>query len=192
MRQAPITFTRSEISAYYAARVPNLTQSGTRESRGPCPLHTGKHDNFAVDMETGCWYCHSACQRGGDIISLERELAGTDFKTARDEVFGIVGRDINNAGRGAGTGWRRIAAYVYEDEARAALFRVVRRERGEGQQRKKAFHIERLEDGRYVKGFAKTRRVPYRLPQVLEADQVFICEGEKDADTVAGWGLVGT
>ncbi len=192
MRQAPITFTRTEVSAYYAARVPNLTQSGARESRGPCPLHSGKHDNFAVDSETGCWYCHSACQRGGDIISLERELTGTDFKTARDEVFRIVGRDINSTGRGDGSRWRRIATYVYDDEARAPLFRVVRRERGEGQQREKAFHIERLEGGRFVKGFETVRRVPYHLPQVLNADQVFTCEGEKDADTVGGWGLVGT
>lgn len=181
-----ITFTSAEIAAYYAVRVPNLKQAHAREWRGPCPLHDGKHDNFAVDSETGCWFCHSACQGGGDIISLEREITGTDFKTARDEVFRIVGRDMNRTGRG----WRR-TEYVYDDEAGAPLFRVVRRERGEGLEREKAFHIERCQDGRFVKGLGTVRRVPYHLAQVLQADQVFICEGEKDADTVAAWGLAG-
>ena len=180
-----------EIAAYYTARVPRLARSRAVQWRGPCPIHGGKDDNFAVESATGCWYCHSACQRGGDIISLERELTGADFKTARDEVLRIVGRDLNNSGADSRR-WSTVAKYVYDDEARAPLFRVVRRERGEGPEREKTFHIERCQNGRFVKGLGDVRRVPYHHAQVLEADQVFICEGEKDADSVGDWGLVGT
>lgn len=34
----------------------------------------------------------SQCARGGDIITLERELSGADFLTARDNVYSIIGR----------------------------------------------------------------------------------------------------
>ena len=92
MRLEPIAFTPDEVAAYYATRVPGLKQTQSSELRGPCPLHAGKGDNFAVQRQTGLWFCHSGCQRGGDIILLERELTGAHFKTARDEVFRIVGR----------------------------------------------------------------------------------------------------
>ena len=36
------------------------------------------------------------------------------------------------------------------------------------------------------------KRVPYRLPQLLDANEVYICEGEKDCDNLAQLGLVAT
>jgi putative DNA primase/helicase len=38
--------------------------------------------------------------------------------------------------------------------------------------------------------FRECPRVPYRLPQVLAADTIFLPEGEKDVATLEGWGLV--
>src|ERR1700674_5403417 len=106
-----VVFARAEVAAYYSARVPNLKQTRASQWRGPCPLHNGKHDNFAVERDTGRWYCHSGCQRGGDITSLERELTSADFKAARDEVFRIVGRNRNMNGVGSSprAAWRKIA-----------------------------------------------------------------------------------
>jgi DNA primase len=77
-----ISFTAGEVSAYYRTRVTQVLQRGRRWS-GPCAIHGGKDNNFSVDSETGLWYCFSQCGRGGDIIALERELAGADFLTAR-------------------------------------------------------------------------------------------------------------
>ena len=70
--------TSSEVQAYYRARVPDLNQRG-HEWRGPCPIHRGKNPSFAVQAETGTWFCHSKCQQGGSAIDLEMALAGTDF-----------------------------------------------------------------------------------------------------------------
>ena len=36
------------------------------------------------------------------------------------------------------------------------------------------------------------QRVPYRLPELLEASEVYIVEGEKDADRLAKMGIVAT
>ena len=84
-------FTPAEVSAYYAARVPGLQQSG-REWRAPCPVHGGADDNFSVNAETGMWYCHSHCSRGGSMFDLEMVLSGTEFPVASNEVRRCVGR----------------------------------------------------------------------------------------------------
>jgi CHC2 zinc finger len=97
-----ITFSRPEIEAYYAARVPKLRFRPAGESRGSCPIHSGEDDNFAVNLETGEWYCHSQCQRGGDIIELEMVLTQLDFPSCKAEVFRVVGR--NNLGVYSGSG----------------------------------------------------------------------------------------
>jgi hypothetical protein len=88
---AAIAFTPGEVSTYYSVRVPKVKQAG-REWRGPCPIHNGKGGNFAVEPETGRWFCFSSCGRGGDILTLEQELTGADFRTARIQVFSLVGR----------------------------------------------------------------------------------------------------
>src|SRR5688572_12209333 len=88
----PIVFTRSEIQAYYSVRVPKLRLADQAWLRGPCPIHSGKDDNFAVNTETGQWRCHSKCGRGGDILSLEMELAGTKFPDAKRSAFEAIGK----------------------------------------------------------------------------------------------------
>ena len=92
MPDSSITFSPGEVASFYAARVPRLKQRRAAEWRGPCPIHQGKDDNFAVDAETGRWYCHSQCGRGGDILELEAALTGGDFPTLKAEVFRLAGR----------------------------------------------------------------------------------------------------
>lgn len=50
--------TPAEVSACYASCAPRVRQPG-HEWRGPCPIHDGRDDNFAVDADTGLWFCHS-------------------------------------------------------------------------------------------------------------------------------------
>src|ERR1700683_1605430 len=83
------SFTKGEIAAFYAARLPALRQRG-KEWRGPCPVHKGKDDNFAVDPETGLAFCHSRCKEGWDIVALQRALTGQTFKEAIAEVRRLV------------------------------------------------------------------------------------------------------
>ena len=85
------TFSPAEVARYYAARAPQLPQRGKRW-RGYCLLHRGKHSNFSVNPETGCWYCFSGCGRGGSLIDFELELTGADFRAALGAIYAIVGR----------------------------------------------------------------------------------------------------
>ena len=86
-----IIFTTGEVSCYYEVRMPHLKQRGA-EWRSACTIHGGKDPNSSVESATGRWFCHSVCGRGGNIIDLEMALTGADFKTAKAEVFRLLGR----------------------------------------------------------------------------------------------------
>lgn len=256
-----IQFTSQEVSQYYAARVPSLERRGTTEWRGACPIHDGKDSNFAVESETGRWFCHSTCGRGGDILELEAALTGGNFVTRKAEVFRVVGRNEpdyrregtstngNSSNKGPteptksgskGGVWRELARYPYEDRSGDVLSEVVRSLKPDGTKTfiqvrpsgveaagttdpQRTVGVEvggivvGLEAGKYVTDdkaaratgkmmwkraenqtdcdggkylFRDCPRVPYRLPKVLEANTVYLPEGEKDVDTLERWGLV--
>lgn len=78
--------------------------------------------------------------------------------------------------------------YTYRDEQGSPLFDVVRMPGKEFRQR-------RYVDGETVWGFGDSRRVPYRLPEILAAEEnrwIFICEGEKDAEAFFERGYIAT
>lgn len=77
------------------------------------------------------------------------------------------------------------AAYDYQDENGNLLFQVVRME-------PKSFRQRHKVNDEWVWNMEGVRRAPYRLPEVLKARDVFVCEGEKDADNVKALGFCAT
>lgn len=84
---------------------------------------------------------------------------------------------------------RIVATYPYYDEGGSLLYEVVRFE-------PKSFAQRRPDgNGGFTWGLDGQRRVPYRLHELLAAPSdaiVFVTEGEKDADRLAGLGLTAT
>jgi DNA primase len=179
-----VNFTPEEISAYYIARLPDLRQRGT-EWRGPCPVHRGKDDNFSVNPKNGLACCHSQCGRGWNVLQLEEALTGRTWPDSREEIFSIMGRSAQP------TALREVATYDYTDAKGEFLFQVVRYEPKRFKQRRRVVKLNGTSIGwEYnVKG---TRRVLYRLPKVLAADQVLLVEGEKDAGNLERLGFTTT
>ncbi len=91
------------------------------------------------------YFCHSQCNCGGDIFDLEMKLTGAGSRSAKEEVFRIVGRI-----------WRKVATYIYIDESEDRLFRAIKMVRGTGPDREKKFAMERVEDGRWEKGLGSS------------------------------------
>ncbi|MEP7082885.1 MAG: AAA family ATPase [Chloroflexota bacterium] len=85
------------------------------------------------------------------------------------------------------SGSRVVAEHVYRDAAGSDVFRVVRLD-------PKSFRQERWDGRRWVRGLAGAATVPYRLPELLAAaaDEVYVVDGEKDADRLASMGVVAT
>jgi AAA domain len=85
-----------------------------------------------------------------------------------------------------------VATYDYRDECGELLFQVVRRA-------DKSF-VQRRPDGRggWTWGLGETRRVVYRLPELMEhvgsgsREPIYIAEGEKDVEAIAAAGAVAT
>jgi hypothetical protein len=79
------------------------------------------------------------------------------------------------------------AAYIYQQADGSPYLRVNRTAT-------KGFWQEHWTGSAWEKGAPEGPKIPYRLPELLRAehDSVFIVEGEKDADTLAAFGLVAT
>ena len=81
---------------------------------------------------------------------------------------------------------RIVAEYSYTDESGTLLFQVVRFEPKDFRQRRPDGY------GGWNWNLNGVRRVLYRLPDVLKAKSVLVCEGEKDCETARKLGLTAT
>ncbi|MDZ7895442.1 MAG: AAA family ATPase [Sphingobium sp.] len=147
----------------------------------PTPGHSGKDRGTTVkDGEDGEVLFHSFNGNGDEFRDLKDECrrAGLlpDWKPASTQLGN----------------WRETGAYAYRDASGATLYRTVRLEKpGEG----KRFKAQRLDGAQWVNGMGDVERIPYRLPELAEADPakpVFFVEGERKADKLTGWGMVAT
>lgn len=172
---------KSEISAYFASRLPALRQANTREWRCPCPIHGGKRDNFSVNSETGYSHCHSTCGHGWDVFGLEMELRSCAFADAKTSVYATIGRPEPR--------WEERdieATFDYCDETGVLRYQVVR-------SHGKKFWQRRPDGmGGFTKGLTGLVPLPYRLPQWKDAAIVAVAEGEKDVHTLEALGFPAT
>jgi hypothetical protein len=166
-----------EIRRYYEPRLADPHKVG-KELRAPCPLHRGTRDSFSINLETGEWYCHSECNRGGSIFKFEAELSGIDDKTAYVEVLRIIGREKVKR--------QIVAVYDYLSEGGEPLYQTVRYNPKDFRQRRPDGN------GGWIWNLKGVRLVLYDLPAVLAAPIVFVCEGEKDAKALKQLGVVAT
>jgi RecA-family ATPase len=90
-------------------------------------------------------------------------------------------------------GWRCTGTYDFRDEAGMLLYRTRRHEH---RAKPKRFTAERPDGaGGWTSNMGDVRRVLYRLPELLTADPaepVYLTEGERKADKLAGWGFTAT
>lgn len=66
------------------------------EMVGPCPA-CGGTDRFAVNLRTGLFLCRRCGLRGGDQVSLVREVLGMGFREALTWLMGDARADIDPA-----------------------------------------------------------------------------------------------
>ena len=155
------------------------TGDGQWEAR--CPAHEDRRASLSVGVGTDgttLVKCHAGCSAADVTAAVGLTLA---------DLFPATQR--NGQHNGKANGFNVVKAYDYQDESGTLLFQVCRLDPKDFRQRRP--------DGRggfewTTKG---TRKVLYRLPELLTADPlqpVFIVEGEKDADRLRAMGLVAT
>lgn len=142
-----------------------------RETAFRCPHdgHLDEHPSCLWNPEKQTYWC-PVCKEGGGWLDLARLLR-------------IETRS------GATARYRVVAEYPYLDEAGVLLYVVERRDPKDFRQRRP----DRA--GGWIWNLNGTRRVLYRLPELMAADRaepVLIVEGEKDVDRLRSLGFVAT
>jgi hypothetical protein len=142
-----------------------------------CPVHEDRKASLSLAQgDAGAvLYCQAGCETSAilDVLKLGWADLFDEPRKAREQAPRRV-----------------VAEYKYTDEDGELLFVKVRYE-------PKDFRVKRP-DGRggWTYKLGGTRRVMYRLPDVLAAIRdrktVFLVEGEKDADRLAGLGYTAT
>jgi putative DNA primase/helicase len=144
----------------------------------------GNRGSLAVDIGKGRWFDHEANEGGGVFDLIRRQ--GHEHPAAWLRREGLMAQP-HVVSR---TKPKIVATYDYTDENGSLLFQVVRFDPKDFRQRRS--------DGRggWVWNLQDTRRVPYRLPELMKAvaagETVYIPEGEKDADNLRAVGLAAT
>jgi hypothetical protein len=155
-----------------------------------CPGHEDHHESLSIKFEGNKILVHDFGGCGVEYLLGRTGLKMSDLfldgsKDSNDSN-GIPVNTNGNNGRLPTARPRIVATYSYVDEIGALLFEVQRFE-------PKGFRQRKPEPGgAWSWRLNGARRVLYNLPQVLEASDVVITEGEKDADNATKLGFVAT
>jgi hypothetical protein len=167
------------VRQYFKSLLPDIRWKGN-QGTARCRFHRDHRASLSVDAKNGVFYCH-ACGAKGNLAEFERRISGCDWKVAKKRIA-----KLRHRGGGSEIRPKTIATYSYEDKNGKLRYQQVRFE-------PKAFRSRRpSEDGGWIWNLQGVTKILYRLPEVIEADEVFVVEGEKDVETLRKLGLCGT
>ncbi len=198
-----ISFTPGQIRTYWALRA-KLRKVGA-ELRGPCPIHNGKRDSFAVNLETGQACCHSECGgRGWDIVGFEQLYSACDFQAALVNIEAILGTSLSNVNAGgnhrkqrasgdnqaakklaavvraelANSGFRPLQEFNYRDDVRTVRFEHSSQIQADKQRPEKTYRWEhRGADGIWYSGAGPGPKPMYTNSVFANRDQAGVAIG---------------
>lgn len=173
-----------DFSAFYQSELGELKPGTNGNHLALCPFHEDSDPSLSVNLQTGLYLCFG-CQAKGNVFDFYRAKHGCDFREALEELARRAGLDVEVA-RSKEQPGRIVATYDYFDPSGKLAFQVCRMD-------PKSFR-QRRPDGKggWIWNMTGVDRMPYRLPQVLKADSVFVVEGEKDVATLECLGLTAT
>ncbi len=163
--------------------------------------------SLTINDQKGIWFDH-ATNEGGDVLEwLQR--SGMSFTDAIAEVASIAGVPLPNGTGGQAkhskpkrpelSAKREITAtYDYTDAQGELIYQVVRLEWIEEGERCKTFRQRRQDPekpGEWIWNLEGVQHGLYRIADLREAgadEIVFLPEGEKDVETLIGFGLTAT
>ncbi|MBU1345311.1 MAG: DUF3987 domain-containing protein, partial [Proteobacteria bacterium] len=165
------------LEAYYVSELPSLKVRNNK-AQALCPFHEDSKPSLSIDLTTGSFHCFG-CAKKGSVFDFCMEKQGIGFKEANNALAGFTGllsepqKEI-------------VKTYNYKDESGNLLYQAVRYEPKDFTQRRP--------DGKggWIWNLEGVRRIPYNLPDVIKAQEVFIVEGEKDADNLNAIDLIAT
>jgi hypothetical protein len=162
-----------------------------RNGKARCPAHDDRTPSLSVSQgDSGALlHCHAGCALEAILAALELEKADLFDEPAYRERA----REPREKRANGDANPQRICDYEYTDRHGELIARKIRYEPGKDG-RPKSFEWE-VPDG---EGWRRAREgegnpgVLYRLPELVEADEVHVGEGEKAADALIEAGFTAT
>lgn len=177
----------------FLTHLDGVKKTGPTQYMACCPVKSAhKHGDRAPSLSVGkgnngsiVFYCQGGCSQESVLQALGLSMKDLfpDGDRPRQEYRP---RPTSREDKG-----RIVAQYDYTDENGQLLARKTRWETAVDGKRKKTFTWSHPEG----QGFRSGRNgmaVPYRLPELVKAETVFLCEGEKDVDNLTAQGLAAT
>jgi hypothetical protein len=171
--------TYNEIRTYWQARHPGQRIPAREKVAVRCAMHDEKNASCTLFLDgNGGFHCN-ACGAKGNLFQFEARFSNCTLAQAERNVADITGATPSPSLGDLGP---PVAFYDYRDENGTLLFQ---KRRYEPELKSKTFLVYRATDKGLVSKIdpetgAKTRRVLYNLPDLVKANVVFLCEGEKD------------
>lgn len=181
----------------FLTHLDGVKKTGPTQYMACCPVKSAhKHGDRAPSLSVGkgnngsiVFYCQGGCSQESVLQALGlsmKDLFPDGDRPRFDRRRESRPRPTSREDRGS------IAAqYDYTDENGQLLARKTRWETAVDGKRKKTFTWGHPAG----QGFRSGRNgmaVPYRLPELVKAETVFLCEGEKDVDNLTAQGLAAT
>jgi hypothetical protein len=181
MKQKTIEYFNGNYLPFYERYLSNLKHLKDAEYQSLCCFHDDKNPSLSINVKSGRYYCHG-CNAKGDIFSFYGDQHGLNGNF--QEVLKGIASDFGIQGEQKKS--RIVKTYDYEDADGSFLFQACRMEPKDFRQR------QRNGNGRWIWNLKGIKRVLYRLPEVIKANEVIIVEGEQDADSLSRLGFTAT
>jgi hypothetical protein len=184
-----LSYTREQIEAYYRHRLDNVPDATLKDQLYVCcPFHDDTNASLSVNLNTGLWTCHAGCG-DGSMVHFEEEFMkkngtgeGMTAEQCIKEVLAENGLIDEEETAGDAPAFEAKTVYSYRLKDGQETFQSIRTDLANGDKRFYARHQN--SEGNWVKGRGNSPHVPYHLPEVLAADVVIVCEGEKCVEFV--------
>ena len=196
------------LDEYIASLGAKLIGSGNQRITNRCAMvqHKPGHNCVTIALDKQLWHCND-CGRGGDVITW---IAIQTGKSTVEVIKGLGGNE-------AAPKWKplpqrtepqeepetdeklkfdTVSTYDYRSATGELVYQVLRqhaacKSRPGGYA--KTFKQRRPDaSGGWIYNMDGVERVLYRMPEVITAKQVWVVEGEKDAETLARLGICAT
>ncbi len=169
-------------SAYSISRVLEDHGIKVHGNKALCPGHDDTNPSLSIFENDSACNCQ-VCDFGGDVITL--------IKKVENKTWAEIVRDYDPNPEQNGNGRRIMASWDYHDIGGNLLYQKVRYPDDSDGKKNMAWR-QQTKEGEWRNNRKGKPLVPYRLPELIRSNYVFIPEGEKCALSVTELGLCAT
>lgn len=183
MKEQVERFFKNDYFRFYSKYLPEAKKIGGHEFQALCPFHEDRKPSFNFNNENGTYFCHG-CGKKGNAIHFYAKINSLDDRRDFPKILKGISSDFGIPHEEREK--KFVASYDYTDAQGELLFQVCRFDPKDFRQRRP--------DGKggWIWDLKGVQTVLYNLPNVLKGEEVLICEGEKDVESLKSLGFTAT